>query len=164
MGSRPIVQSGLPDRTSPESGDGWQRRRSDANVTILDPVSLTEQSHRDSCDINIILAKYEKSGVIPLGKDGQPFFGDFSEVPDFHSAQLAILEAEQSFMQLPAKLRSRFDNDPGKLLAFLEDPANKDEAISLGLINKPAASVPPAPTPEPNPVPAPSPAPPSTKS
>jgi len=40
-------------------------------------------------------------------------------------------------MRLPADLRARFDNDPAQLIQFLENSDNKDEAIKLGLVNKP---------------------------
>lgn len=39
-------------------------------------------------------------------------------------------------MSLPAELRKRFRNDPGMLLAFLEDPQNRAEAESLGLVDR----------------------------
>jgi len=38
-------------------------------------------------------------------------------------------------MALPAQLRVRFDHDPVKLLEFLENDQNRDEAIQLGLID-----------------------------
>jgi phage internal scaffolding protein len=40
-------------------------------------------------------------------------------------------------MALPAQIRSRFDNDPAKLIDFLENEQNHDEAIKLGLVNPP---------------------------
>ena len=39
------------------------------------------------------------------------------------------------FMALPAQLRVRFDHDPVKLLEFLENDQNRNEAIQLGLID-----------------------------
>lgn len=43
-------------------------------------------------------------------------------------------------MELPATLRREFDNDPVKLLAFLQDENNRDRAIQLGLVNAPVQS------------------------
>lgn len=45
-------------------------------------------------------------------------------------------------MDLPAKVRSRFENDPQKFLEFCSDPKNRDEAVSLGLIMSAPASAP----------------------
>ena len=65
----------------------------------------------------------------------EPQYGDFTTVADFHAAQNIIAEATQSFDLLPAALRKRFDNDPAKLLEFLEDDSNREEAIKLGLVS-----------------------------
>jgi hypothetical protein len=40
-------------------------------------------------------------------------------------------------MRLPAELRARFENDPAKLIEFIDNSENLDEAINLGLVNKP---------------------------
>ena len=66
----------------------------------------------------------------------------------FQELKNRVLSAEAAFGRLPAATRSRMDNDPAKLLAFLADPKNKDEAVKLGLVHPPAKSVP---TPIPNP-------------
>lgn len=41
------------------------------------------------------------------------------------------------FDTLPSKLRLRFGNDPAEFLSFVEDPANDQEMIDLGLKPKP---------------------------
>ena len=64
-------------------------------------------------------------------------FADVSNVDSFASMQIHAAEARTAFERMPAKLRFRFDNDPEKLLAFLDNPENKEEAIKLGLIKKP---------------------------
>lgn len=98
-------------------------------------VSVTEQAHANECDINMIIARAEKSGMFPVASDrGQ--FGDFSGI-DFQSMQCKIAAAKQAFMALPVAVRTRFSNDVGELLSFLDDVRNRDEAIKLGLIAKP---------------------------
>lgn len=100
--------------------------------------SLTEQHFKDECDINNIVAQYQQTGVMPSG-DRQPLFGDFSEFPqDLQASQAFFDEAAERFMQLSSDIRKRFGNDPVQLLAFLHDENNRDEAISLGLVNAPA--------------------------
>lgn len=113
---------------------GWERDRSDRSAFVCTGPSMTEQSHKDSCDINVLMARYEKMGDIPLGRDGQPFFGDFTNASDFHAMQNKVIETQASFDMLPADLRKKFDHDPGKLLDFISDPSNLKDAINLGLL------------------------------
>lgn len=100
--------------------------------------SMTEQHFKQECDINYIVNQYQTTGVLPHG-DRQPLFGDFAEFPTDLQASMALYdEAQDRFMQLDSKLRKEFDNDPAKLLAFLHDEKNREQAIEFGLIERPA--------------------------
>lgn len=100
-----------------------------------DPVSKTKQSMAAACDINNIMVRYEKTGLIDHVKQGGSY-GDFSNVQDYHASMNAVLEANEAFMTLPAKLRKEFNNDPSQLIEFMNDPKNKEKAEELGLIEK----------------------------
>lgn len=102
---------------------------------VFNDDSLTQQQFRDQCDVNYVLRSYEKTGILSHVNQRAPIFGDFSDVSDYQTALNHVMEAQESFMQLDPHLRARFLNDPGKLISFLEDPSNRDEAIKLGLIN-----------------------------
>lgn len=99
--------------------------------------SLTQQHFKDECDINNILRQFNITGLLPESALS-PRYGDFTGVVDYHTALNQVIAAEDEFMSLPADLRARFKNDPAQLIAFLENAENKDEAIALGLVNKPA--------------------------
>lgn len=107
-----------------------------STVVNLEP-SLAVQSEKDSCDINLIVDKYSRTGLMTNIRTDQPMYGDFTSAVDFHEAFAQIQKAEESFMELPAKVRSWFDNDPGKLIDFLQDEKNRQEAYDLGLVNSP---------------------------
>lgn len=94
----------------------------------------TKQSFKDECDVNNILAKYQKTGLLTHYSNANPRFGDFSSVPDYRSSLDLVRKAQEYFMELPAALRGRFKNDPAVLLEFVADSRNKQEAIELGLI------------------------------
>lgn len=111
-------------------------------VDFTDDPGKTDQSHSHDADINNIVAKYHKTGVFP-GLDGPQIFADVSDAPSYQDALQTVINAESAFMALDAKTRREFDNDPSKMLAFLEDPNNRDKAISLGMIDAP----PPPPSP-----------------
>lgn len=101
--------------------------------------SLTNQADMDAADINKIMARYERTGVLidPLGVERRPMYGDFTEIKDYHQMLSSIRNVERAFSTLPANVRNRFDNDPQKLIDFLDDPKNNEEAIKLGLIEQP---------------------------
>ena len=97
-------------------------------------VTLTQQHFKDECDINNILRQFNITGLLPEAPLS-PRYGDFTGIGDYHSAFNQVIAAEDEFMRLPAQIRSRFENDPAKLIDFLEKSENKDEAIKLGLVN-----------------------------
>lgn len=97
--------------------------------------SLAQQQFLEESDINYIAERFLRTGEMPQVLN-LPTPGDFSGIFDFQTAMNTIAEAKQEFMRLPAKIRSRFENDPGKLLEFVNDPDNFDEAVKLGFIDK----------------------------
>lgn len=97
--------------------------------------SLTEQHHKDDCDVNQILKRFLKTGILDSRNVKTPLYGDFSGAPsDYRQAVELLNEARARFMNLPAEVRERFGNDPGAVLDFLENPENRAEAEKLGLI------------------------------
>lgn len=96
--------------------------------------SLTQQQFKDDVDINVLLERFQVTGMLPSGVR-LPSYGDFTGVSDFSSAMSAVVLAQDSFMQLPASLRARFGNSPQAFLEFCSDPSNKDEIVKLGLSN-----------------------------
>lgn len=117
---------------------------SDASGLKCEDVSLTKQSFAEEADINYIIRRFGLDGQLPSNVQ-MPMNGDFRNAPDFMSAMNLIVAAREGFMTLPAKIRSRFDNDPRKLVDFLSDEANRDEAVKLGIVVAPVAA--PAATP-----------------
>lgn len=109
-------------------------------VDFGDEPSLAIQSAADECDINLIIERANR-GILPAVNQRAPQFGDFSEVPDYQTAYNAVVAAQAEFEALPARVRERFGNDPAKLLSFLADPANREEAEILGLVDRPAVAV-----------------------
>lgn len=96
--------------------------------------SLAHQSFKDECDINVLMRRYEKTGMINHVNKHQGEYGDFINAPDYHSAMNQIIEARESFMTIPARIRARFGNDPAEFLAFVQDPANEAEMREMGLL------------------------------
>lgn len=102
--------------------------------------SLTKQSFRDECDVNQVMKRFEKTGVIDHQNPRKPVYADVSTFTDYQTSVGIVLRAHEAFEGLPSDIRAQFDNDPGKFLEFFEDPANENKAIELGLIPHPPES------------------------
>ena len=61
---------------------------------------------------------------------------DFEETFDFQSSMNVIRAAEEAFNAMPAEVRDRFQNDPGRFLEFANDASNYEEALKMGLAIK----------------------------
>lgn len=95
--------------------------------------SRTRQEYARECDINYILARVG-AGQIELVPP-EATYADITDVPtQYEEIAGILLDADQRFAALPAKLRDRFGNDPVALIQFLGDARNRDEAVRLGLI------------------------------
>lgn len=106
--------------------------------------SLTRQEFADECDINILMDKYEKTGIISHINPRSPQYLDLSDVPDLQTAHQIIQDATREFMALPATTRASFDNDPMKFVQFAENPDNIEKMREWGLA-APAKEEPKAP-------------------
>lgn len=100
--------------------------------------SLAQQHFKDETDINNILRQFNVTGLLPESPLS-PRYGDFSGISDYHTAMNRVIAAQDEFDALPAQIRARFDNDPSKLIEFLEDENNRPEAEKLGLVEITAA-------------------------
>lgn len=111
-------------------------------VDCSDLPSLTRQEFAEDCDINSLMSKYEKTGIISHINPAAPQYLDLYDMPDLQQAFDAIQNANQAFMSLPASVRREFDNDPVKFVAYAEDPANLEKLREWKLA-PPAATEPP---------------------
>lgn len=122
-------------REAERAAPGSMRTRRRLQVFFDRERSRTKQSFKAECDINNIMRKFEKTGLIEHQARFQGRYGDFTNLPQsYHEAVNQVLEAEEMFMTLPAKVRAHFDNDPGSFLAAVDDPARREELVELGLL------------------------------
>ena len=103
------------------------------NPTINTLPSRVKQAFAKECNINTIISKARKGTGKLFLNNQQPMFGDFTNVMEYQEMKNQIIAAEQAFADLPANVRERFGNEPAKLLGFLENPENQEEAVRLGL-------------------------------
>ena len=97
---------------------------------------LTEQNHRDACDVHHIVRRYDQTGLIQHVNTAVAQYGDFTEVNEYQESLNTVIRAQDAFDQLPAKIRAKFNNDPGEFFEFATNPDNLQEMIDLGLAEK----------------------------
>lgn len=105
--------------------------------------SMVQQNLAESTDINAIMAKYRKTGILTHVQTYAGMYGDFSGVPDYKTGLERVQAAQEMFLSLPADVREKFGNDPGKFIDFATNKENLPELQKMGL-----API-PAPTPDP---------------
>lgn len=151
------VSVDLPFRTAYDGKPG------PAGLSFVDAEDLTEQSHKDQCDVNRILERFQKTQLdVFAHRLGAGEYMDVSNVPDYQTALMQVRAAEEMFMEVPAEIRAEFDNDPGRFLSFVQDPGNVERMREMGLmppeapgkaeeaeVAPPPAEPPPAPNPPP---------------
>lgn len=136
----PFVRSAYNYDMNAASDEAGLNCQVDVETGELTP-SLTKQSFAEECDINTIVRRFGLTGQLPSNVR-MPSYEDFSEVVDFQSAMFAVRSAQESFMQMPADIRSRFHNDPGEFVDFVAKDENRAEAERLGLVTPRPAVVP----------------------
>lgn len=94
---------------------------------------LVQHHMQAECDINTIMARYEKTGELTHVANLAGEYGDYYDVTDYKTGAERLILAEALFMELPARLRDRFNNDPAQFIGFATDEKNIDELRSLGL-------------------------------
>ncbi len=92
----------------------------------------TEQSHRKACDINSIMARFQKTGAVDHLVKYPPRYTDVTGA-DFTAAQVLVAQRKSVFEELPSQIRAYFENDAANYLNFVADPENTEFLQTEGL-------------------------------
>ncbi|QCQ85100.1 internal scaffolding protein [Blackfly microvirus SF02] len=95
--------------------------------------NLVQQHMAAECDVNTIMKRYENSGVLTHVQSQAAEFGDFYDVTDFKTGTERLMATQALFMELPASIRDRFNNDPAKFIDYATDEKNLEELRKMGL-------------------------------
>lgn len=91
---------------------------------------LEIQSFADSCDINIIMARY-RNGEVDVLQQIQGTYGDFSEIPtNYADIMNKKIQAENLFMSLSADIREKYNNSVEQ---FMSEIGSKSGLEKLGV-------------------------------
>lgn len=97
---------------------------------------LDIQSHADSCDINVIMARY-RNGETDVLSRVQGFFGDVTELPtNYIDVMNAKIKAEKLFNGLSPEVKEKYGNSVDMFMAALGTKEGL-EAIGFKFEDKP---------------------------
>lgn len=99
------------------------------------------QSHRDSADINNIIARFTRGDMTALNAR-QGSYGDFTEFPKTYAeAQQKMIDATNLFMSLSVEDRAQYNHNPAE---FIADIGSEKWMKMLGIeMKKPEPTVEP---------------------
>ncbi|AKO71499.1 minor CP 1 [Chimpanzee faeces associated microphage 3] len=107
--------------------------------TACNTPSLTIQSEKAQCDINAIIARYKKTGVVDHIKRDQPLYADCEQaITDLEKARILVEDTEEAFWMLPSSVRDLI-GEPSNLPTWAS--VNRSEAEKYGFI-KPQSTPP----------------------
>lgn len=110
----------------------------------------TKQADASSTDIRTAVERDQIKLDLPAITGEVMMYGDFTNVPDMQTSMNMIIAAEEEFMRIPPRIRSKFENNVATFVEAVTDPTREEEMIELGLIPNPDKSsgeAPPAPAP-----------------
>lgn len=88
-------------------------------------------SFRESCDLNVILSRFENGDTSVLSRTQGGYF-DAVGMPTTYAEMLnTVMTAESEFMKLPLSVRERFDNSFHKWLSLMDNPVEFNRLMSL---------------------------------
>lgn len=91
------------------------------------------QSHRDSCDLQLILKRFLDGDESALARR-QGMYGDFTSMPKTYMEMLNMsIKAEQMFSELPVEVKERFGNN---FALWLNEVNTEDWARKMGFTPK----------------------------
>ena len=108
-------------------------------IDFTDDPGLTIQEAAQDADINVLMKRMgvKDGSALPYFPNPRALYGDFSEIPtDPVEIAEMIRLAQEQFMTIPAEVRQRYQT-PEELFRFMNDDRNYDEAVKLGLLEKP---------------------------
>lgn len=118
----------------------WRRPVDEVN----DEPSMTRQEMSPDCDINVIMARYERTGLVPTNLNAAPTYLDLTQTPpDLMTALNMINDADDAFMRLPATVRKEFDNDAMRFVEYASDGNNIEQLREWGLAPPAPVEAPP---------------------
>lgn len=103
---------------------------------INDEPSMTQQHFEHECNINNIMCRYMKTGILPDPlSSSSPTYADVSDFPSFEEAQNKLCRVKECFEGLPSEQRRQFGDNVNNFVQFMSDTNNLEKAHQMGIID-----------------------------
>lgn len=103
-------------------------KRLRVQISFKDETPLTEQTHKQSCDINYIVKKFSETGILLHENMMEKQFGDAPDI-DLKTALDMVKNLNKEFGDLSPEERSLFDQKPERYAQFLSDYEESPESF-----------------------------------
>ena len=100
--------------------------RVSVSIDFKESKNLTRSEQAPATDINNIVNKFYKTGVIDYVSNNEPQFGDFTNI-NFEEIQNKVAQGNQLFESLPAHVRKEFNNNPAEFIEFIQVKGNIED-------------------------------------
>lgn len=103
--------------------------------------SVTQQQFAKECDINYIVKRAQRTGVVPVAPVELVYGID--DGMSFQDRMNNLAAVKEYFGSLPSEMRLKWRNDVAAFCEWMSNEGNMDEAVKLGLVvrdGKPASA------------------------
>lgn len=108
--------------------DGTPGLKEVGKTNIYDAI----QSHRDSCDIHVLLNRY-RNGEVDVLSRVQGVYADFTQAPKTFAEMLNLVNAgKEYFESLPVEVKNQYGNN---FASFMQDFGSEDFYKRMGISN-----------------------------
>lgn len=81
------------------------------------------QSYADSCDLSLIMERYNMTGDASLLNKRHGFYEDVTDMPaNYAELQNMLIDADNKFNALPLEIREKFGQDPARFYMSIGTP------------------------------------------
>ena len=99
-----------------------------------------KQSFKHECDINRIIDKAKRTGVLAHVNKNAEFYADMTDF-DYEDARNKIAEADSAFYELDSETRREFENNPAKFRAWIADKTPEEIVQRLPQLAEPGTQM-----------------------
>lgn len=107
--------------------------------TVVTSDTKTQQHLKEVCDVNYIMNRWLKTGVLDHVKQHAPVYGDLENF-DLQESLNKVIKAEEAFMALPSKIRKLCGNDPQNFVDWMLSDRDMDLKKEYQLVKSSVAN------------------------